>query len=219
MRAVRLVAAVDEYAIEPGLKLADVPNMDGMAVERTDGVLIAHDLLEHQNGLHNIGTVWDELEALGGIWQVRGRTGDMFVQNIHTPQVNVASDVTRMYADWLDEPRRHFKRTRACDYDEDFQDIINIARSDIPSEHSHLEGGVNRASMERYLDEAFHRMRSGFRKAQRRFGSDYRGYDLFRAVAEASARAAKYIDFEGQEFTLRYGGNEAIITERRMEDW
>lgn len=106
VRAVRLVAALDEYDNTPGLKIVGVPDVDGMAVERTDGVLIAHDLLEHQNGLSEIGTVWDELEALGGIWQVRGRTGDMFVRNIHTPQVNIASDITRMFPDWQNETRR-----------------------------------------------------------------------------------------------------------------
>lgn len=60
-------------------------------------------------------------------------------------------------------------------------------------------------------------MRVGFRKAQRRFGSDYKGYDQFRAVAEEAARTAKYLDFEGQEFILTYGGGDCRIREIRED--
>jgi len=46
-------------------------------VAATEGELIAHDILEHQNGLSAIGSVDDELEALGGLYFVRGWSGQL----------------------------------------------------------------------------------------------------------------------------------------------
>ncbi len=76
MRHVRLVATSDEYDNELGFKIKGTTAFEGFMACR-NGELTAHDLLEHQNGLAAMGTVWDELEAIGGIWQVRGRHGDM----------------------------------------------------------------------------------------------------------------------------------------------
>lgn len=41
----------------------------------TSGMALAHDLLEHQNGFARIGTLEDEIEAIGAILFVRGAYG------------------------------------------------------------------------------------------------------------------------------------------------
>lgn len=38
-----------------------------------DGGVIAHDIIEHSNGVEPMGTIVDELEALGGVYFVRGQ--------------------------------------------------------------------------------------------------------------------------------------------------
>ena len=68
MRYVRLQVAEDQLSGELGLKIKGMRATEGMAMG--SGLLVAHDLLEHQNGLRAIGSVGDELEALGGIWHV-----------------------------------------------------------------------------------------------------------------------------------------------------
>jgi hypothetical protein len=229
MRYVRLIAASDGYDDKPGLIVKGTPQIDGMMADREDGGLIAHDLLEHQNGSRHIGYVWDELEALGGIWHVRGRHGDLMTKHgsMYSVAENVASDLTRMFSDWLSEgapPFEHrVKATRPHDYDEDFLEIIAISRRDIPREHNDMGSGEPgeppngwtselREHLEAYLTEALHRMRTGYRKAERRFGREhdyFYGHSLYAAVKQAVADAARSIEYEGQEFILGYGERDA----------
>lgn len=222
MRYIRLVAMCDEYDSDPGLVVKGTAPYEGMMADR-EGGLVAHDVLEHQNGIAEIGSVWDELEALGGIWQVRGRHGDL--QQSHgwafSPAENVASDVTRMFSEWLCEghPPGGFKVGALPHlYDDDFQEIVDIARRHIWQECNDMGRGEEgedehgwtpelHAALEDYLKLALHRMRAGFRKAERRFGDGYGGWELYRAIKEAVAGIKP--DFEGQEFLLAYGAGEA----------
>lgn len=219
MRYVRLIAVTDEYDTSPGLALKGTPvHSEGFMADR-DGILIAHDLLEHVNGREFIGTVWDELEALGAIWQVRGRHADFLTKyggNV-SPTKNVAADVSRMYSDWTADPmppaRHRLKATRSHLYDDDFREIIAHARHDILAELDSDErhSPVQLEYLQRYLDEALHRMRNGFRKAERKYGEGYRGHTLFRLIRDAVATAKP--DFEGQEFTLAYDDERAYVQE------
>lgn len=209
MRSVRLVAVSDEYDTDPGLIIKGTPQVEGMAADR-DGILLAHDLLEHVNGVKNIGQVWDELEALGALWFVRGRHGDLMTRSgsMYSPAQNVASDVTRMF---LDDPECGYMRTPRTyrhDYDEDFREIIAHARHGIRQES---DGPVNAQEVSRYLQAALAHMRIGFRKATKRYGWGYKAHSLFGAVRDA-VKAARP-EFEGQEFILRYGNGEATIRE------
>lgn len=207
MRAVRLVAVSDEYDSHPGLILKGVQMTDGMMGERGDGTMIAHDLLEHLNGVQNIGTVWDELEALGAIWQLRGRHGDLGRETIHSPAFNVASDASRMFFDWVRDsdtrgtPLR--KTPTRTDYEDDFAEIVDLTRSQVLEEARYQED-VKLDRLDEYLTEVRDRMRIGFRKAWRKYGGGWRGPNYFQQVREAAARAAKMVDYEGQEFILRY---------------
>lgn len=218
MKHVRLIAVSDDYDSKPGLIIKGTPSFDELMADR-DGSLIAHDLLEHQNGLKNMGPVWDELEALGGVWYCRGQWGDLGTPSMWSPAQNVASDVQRMLIQWTCEDREYCGPgglsvgSRPFDYDEDFNAIIDIARNMIGREH----GDEYKEQLAVYLTLALHRMRSGFRKAKRRFERDaasrFNGNSLFAAVKEACQQAVKHIDYEGQEFRLSYGNGEARVVE------
>lgn len=221
MKAIRLITSADEYDSSPGFLMKGCPDFEGVMSDR-DGTLTAHDVLEHQNGIVNMGPVWDELEASGGVWQVRGRHGDLMhkTPNIHPPAVHVASDVTRMFPEWDGRNGPHSMRTRPHDYDDDFRDILEIARHDILREliEETKESSHGRQHLESYLGLALHRMRTGFRKAEKRFGSDFHGYSQFRAIRDAIGRAVNWIDWEGQEFVLLWGNGEASCNPVN-EDW
>jgi hypothetical protein len=213
MRYVRLVAVCDEYDTDPGLVVKGTVMSEGMAADR-DGTLVAHDLLEHQNGVHAIGPIDDELEALGGVWQVRGRWGDMVSAHPSrfSAEENIASDIIRMARDldgagWW--PRIGKYRTRAHDEDEAFECILQYAREGIPKE---LDGEeMQDFPLEAYLENALHLMRRGYRKAERRFGERFQGINLFKAIKDAVNGARP--EWEGQEFILGYGEGEASLRE------
>lgn len=229
MKAIRLITFADDVTGETGLVLKDCKQFEGLMADR-DGTLTAHDVLEHQNGVAGMGPVWDELEALGGVWYVRGQWGDFMTgrPSYHSPEANLASDVTRMFSDYSCDPDTGpgglSTGSRPHDHDESFREIVAIARRDIPREFNDMgrgdpdedENGWSpelHEVFEEYLTLALHRMRAGYRKAQRRFERDgasrfYAG-NLFCAIRDAVKSAAREIDWEGQEFILRYGNGEA----------
>ena len=199
-----------------GLMLNDVPFFSYPMVA-TSGALIAHDILEHQNGLKKIGSVGDELEALGGIWFVRGQHGELHrnIRSIHTPQDDLASDVANLYEIWSNGVplRVEVKETRATDQDADLKDIIKIAGENMDVE--------NRDSWKEFAQITLHLLRTGYNKAQARFKRnfknchrpDYQANTLFWEIAAAVDECFKYDElYEGQEYRLSYAGTEATCT-------
>lgn len=216
MRHVRLISYEDEPTGSLGLIVKGSAGPEIFA--DTDGRLLAHDLVEHQNGPEAIGRVDDELEAIGAIWQVRGRHGDMVESDLYRygwrcPYETIAGDVLTCASD-LDtseawdrwEPHLGRYRTRRHDYDEDFMEVLSKARPMVQRELEHNEAHF---PMEAFFDNALHLMRSGFNKAKRRFGMGYQGIDTYRAIMEAVRPNAKHLDGPGQEFILAYGDGEA----------
>lgn len=222
MRSIRLIAASDEYDSTLGFVLKGCKSFDGLMADR-DGLLTAHDICEHQNGIKNMGPVWDELEALGGIWYCRGQWGDLLTDagRAYSPAQNIASDVTRMFFEWLNSDQQALgpnglrAGSRPSLWDDDFAEVIQYARNDIPGELEPED--YTSEQLETYLTLALHRMRAGFRKAARRYerkgASRFAGNEQMRAIRDAVARAVKCIEFEGQEFILSYGNGAAQCRE------
>lgn len=212
MKYLTLIASQDEYDTDLGFVFKGAGEYDGLMADR-DGTLIAHDILEHQNGVSNIGSIRDEMEAMGGIWHVRGRWGDMcFPDNRFNtdPVENTASDFVRMARDGFDEDWTPPDiGTKEHLYDEDFRAILECARPQIKREIEDLEQDGEIFPMDDYLETALRLMRVGFVKAEKRFGDRFAGLNNFKAIQEAVKKAVKYIDYEGQEFRLGWGAGEA----------
>lgn len=184
-------------------------NVDGPIV--ADGSLIAHDLLEHVGGVDSIGGIGEEVIALGAMWYVRGRHG--FVRNndsgYRPPSHHIASDISEMFFRVSDlgfgcKP----KNTRAGDYEEDFQDILEETKSNISSESEYNESTA--IGVDDYLDTCIHFLREGFRKARKKYRCEER-LNLFKKISEAVDSCA--IDWEGQEYMLSYSTDEAWVEE------
>lgn len=79
-----------------------------------NGIGIAHDIVEHVNGVSNIGSIEDELQALAGIWLTRGQFDDMMRPNesIYHPSYHIASEMLNLYLAWGVIDFRPLKYTR-----------------------------------------------------------------------------------------------------------
>jgi len=236
MRYVRLVAVEDEYDNTPGLAIKGCrTDYEGFMAAR-DGNLIAHDLIEHQNGLENMGPVWDELQALGGIWHTRGRWGQMLTKygSHFTPDYHIGASIQQMHGDHMLNGYHHFHdwdllgpklNTYEHLYDEDFLLCIEQARGLIEGERkSHCECPDDHeyytAARDAILAASLHHLRTGFRKAERRFGGyDFKSHDTYRRIQDAVNGVVKMVDFEGQEFLLGYSSYEATISEVYEEEY
>lgn len=187
----------------------------------SDGRGLAHDLLEHQSGVEAIGSVGDELVALGAVWWVRGQWGDLSRDGIgsaYSPEESLAADVAHMFEQWdnvgFDAPT---PRTRANGaYDAAVEAIIECARKEIRAEHENANYG---GRLDAYLDAARHFMRRGVTLVKRRWQNEpHRANAQFWAIAEAARAYLGRPDYEGQLLRLRYGAGEATCEEFYQED-
>lgn len=213
MKKVKLQVIRDENTGEIGLVLADM-RITHETNAATEGLLIAHDLVEHVNGAKHIGSIDDELEALGAIWYVRGQHSDLRrdgVGSAYTVHENIASDIVRMFADFFHGAHVDLSpmRTHPTDADDDFREIITIALASMRDEVRDA-GTPEQELAEReaeYIAVCLPRMRRGYRKARNKYEryGRFAANTLFWAVADAVDKAMKYHEmFEGQEFTLYY---------------
>jgi hypothetical protein len=223
MRHIRLVSFEDKPTGELGLGIKGHTHDERLFSDR-EGALLAHDIVEHQNGIAAIGCPADELEAIGAIWQVRGRHGTLLNHN-HHPRciyesiaydvVTCADEVTGEYNRWW--PALGQYRTRPHDYDEDFMEILAKARPMIVEQNADCER--DDWPLDAFMENALHLMRMGFNKAKRRFGMHCLGADTYCAIRDAIRPQAKHLEFAGQEFRLSYGDGRAYCQEVYDEAW
>lgn len=222
-RTLTLVAKVDDDFGTLGLVIKGAGH--AQVNSASEGLLIAHDIIEHVNGLSRIGPIDDELEALGAIWTVRGQFCDIArPSRSHGPEDDIASDVTRMCVDMLHGayypyPRGRPLRTVAHEHDEAFRTILDKARHDIPAEYSERLTHAQASHVEGYLLDALHYMRRGARKLTRRYPDAMAANRQFWAIAEAVEPYAKHAELEGMRYRLIYGNGEATCSEIYDDDY
>lgn len=217
MKKLTLVAKRDDSTGELGLM---IEGTHSYAVNSaTDGLLIAHDIIEHPR-LSGLGRIDDELEALGAIWMCRGRHGQLNKTGIgraYSIEENIASDVTRMAADVLNGGEETIaaptRRQREHDHDGAFREIIAIGIRGVPSELNEPLTHAQRLWLADYELAALYYMRRGARTLMRRYPGQYDANNIFWAIADAVQPYARP-EFEGARYVLRYGyqRNEWIAT-------
>ena len=74
-----LIHENEDYG-QTGFILRQFATMDNPLVDFGSGEMLAHDIVEHINGLDAVGTIHDELVALGAMFAVRVETGAMSTQ-------------------------------------------------------------------------------------------------------------------------------------------
>ena len=222
MKTVILTAREDEDSGELGYCLDDLEAGISFSTT-TEGLIIAHDLIEHQNGIAAIGPIDDEMEALGAIWFVRGCLGELrrdHVGSMHSIEENIASDFARMCRDFLwNDERLNPPVTRALDEDETFREIISIAKREARGEIEPDEAREHADRIRQFWAACLPFMRIGYRKARKRFGDSYTANRQFWAIADALDPLLKSCEYAGQQIELTYGDGQARAWEYYGEDY
>lgn len=195
-----------------GFAIPGMPRND--STNPGNGLQVAHDLIEHVNGAHLIGTIDDELEAIGAIWYVRAEIGDLTRDGtgiMHSPEHHAASDISRMFVDYINGHDARLKPARTTSHycDSSFKSIIAIAaRMAMDETHDAGDQHLYRAEWGRFANAALAGLRTGYRKAYRKYEKHGRHYAnrLFWEIEEAVRKQYKNLGFEGQQFALCYGG-------------
>ena len=202
---------------DTGLIIADMNTdnfHDGDIMVMFDAIGLAHDLTEHVNGLKSIGTVADELEALGAIWVTRGQYGELRRDNIGSAistHDHLASDIVRM---------AQFNETIApldisdCDdiWYEDFEAIIEASRDGIAIEYDEPP-----CDIDYYLARCFEGMVLGAEKQ----GTRYEGLTSncrFWNIHDALEPVFHSIEYVGQTFELTITDATEVVTNEVYDD-
>lgn len=222
MRNVRLQVKRDKSLGELGLIVKGVKMIETPMVTR-EGFLIAHDLLEHQNGISAIGSVGDELEAVGAGWFTRGEMGDTRRSlnggyEPYEPVDGPARDLQNLCEVYMRgiPMRAPVRATRQHHCDTDFEEIIRRGKRLMRAEMEHYEPeDINMNRFYQFFEYAKHLLRTGYRKASVRFDQNACfANSQFWAIAEAVDReTGGSFEFEDQEFKLAYGKQRATCEE------
>jgi len=220
MKTIKLIVAEDKETGELGFMLEGTPIIQYPMVA-TEGLLVAHDIIEHQQGAGSIGSIGDELIALGGVWFTRGQYGDISRDgrgSVYSPEQNLASDLVNMgcmfnYGTPLRETIKNTHKTR---HDEAFIEIINIAKKDIKDEIDAED--INQSRLDEYFNACLHLMRTGYRKAAKRFKGYMEANNIFWNIQQAVQDCVNLIEIEGQEFKLSYCSDYAVCNEIYLDE-
>lgn len=221
MKTVTFISFKDDNTGEIGLGFAGVARHEEMN-SATTGLIIAHDIIEHQNGAAAIGTIDDELEALGAIWYVRGQHGELTRDGSgshYTIAENIASDIVRMFRDYVYgayvAPRTFRPRGGKVTHQAELDETLAAASSSWRAEIYAEDLDRARPLWEAYSDIAMRRMQAGYAKARRKWErkGHFAANNQFWAIVEAVEPHAKRCEYEGQRFKLSYGNGEANCEE------
>lgn len=188
----------------------------------SEGMLIAHDLIEHSD-VRKIGTIGDELKALGAIWYVRGQFGELRRDRTgsnYSISENIACEIVNMGRMFVQDNRKFHAPipiVRTCGgityIEETIEDARRLLRSELDEEYR----GSKRIN--EYLDAARQFMIKGWQDAGRRYkriGANGAN-TLFWKIAKEADRYVKEIEWDGEEFELNVIYKTKKVNMRRIE--
>lgn len=172
--------------------------------------MVAHDIVEHVNGWQNIGTVEDELEALGTAWYTRGQWNtDITDAGLRNDVITNLMYVTRRKL----EDHGINLETAACPYAFDW------------IEENLIQGCIDNWGEEENMSITEHNvsmvkgwMLSGVRKAEKKYGrySRFCANNLFTNMRQTLADF--YSDWPREYFDLHYViSTQKVWIKRRPE--
>ncbi len=224
MKRVILTCVEDNVTGELGLIVDGLKQLSNEFMATTEGLIIAHDLIEHQNGIKAIGSIDDELEALGACWWIRGQWGLLREGSYNSPEEGLARDVGHLGEIFCRgvEFRTYVPRTRPGEWNETIEQIVIDGVKNCRDEIDYNDemSQEEKARLILYSGQAINFMRKGIIKAKKRFDNKSMiANNIFWNIARAVDPYAKHCEIEGQQFELIYSKNGAFCDEYYPDDY
>jgi hypothetical protein len=190
----QLIVREDENLGEMGWVVEELAEMEEQPSVARDGYLIAHDIVEHVNGIEAIGGIGEELQAMGGVWNTRGQWGDIRrgrYQNTD-PHEALANDFQNMAIRYLNGEEMGYEipeEVQESGYEDDFNDIwentIIGLRREIEYEHFSLSKDEIEKMIEEFHKAAERFFHIGIIKHEALYGDRCNANTLFYNIVEA----------------------------------
>lgn len=215
----RLRVVEDEEYGGLGLKFVEPHKFCNGKFTIQNGLVLAHDIIEHQQGTGKIGSIGDEMIALGGICYSRGQWGDMSrngAGSMYSAEEIIAFDILNMARLYFHNniPFRQKLVTSRKSDPTDFVDyVIEAAREGWSKEFEYDQSSnldPNQEQIDTYLEACRIYMVHGSKLADRLFGSGVLANDMFWEIERNTSGFIQQLEHEGQEFILSYDFNKNI---------
>jgi hypothetical protein len=213
MRNLRLRAVEDDEYGYIGLKFVIPHKFCNGRFTIQSGAVLAHDSIEHQQGTQKIGSIGDEMIALGGICFTRGQWGDLNRNNhgsIFSTEESIAFDLHGPMANLYFEDGVPFRQKLVKSRDDDPTDfvdsVIECARENWVDRYEPYDEAdvLNQEQIDSYLEACRTYMLHGAKLAERRYPSAMMANALFWEIERVTSKLIDQIEYEGQEFVLSY---------------
>lgn len=226
MQEVMIHCLHDVWQGETGWKCLETPLLTSYPMLYNDSSVLAHDLVEHVNGPGAIGSIDDELEALGGVHLTRGQWNDFQTQR-HVPIekifANDISNLCKLYAYDLIDFRTPVPEVLEGDYDEEFLEYLACGRIQWEEELEWLsdpedDEAVILQRTDNFFTAALYYMRAGVEKHQRIYPDTFDGNNAYNNIKDTMESVLKeYKEFEYMEILVKFSPEEC--TYELPEDW
>lgn len=224
MRYLRIQSITDDVTGELGFNIkGNNLSNDGQYFVSGDGLLIAHDIIEHQQGIDKIGvTLEDEIIAFGGIIYTRGMTGNLGSPMLR-PEESLGielADFFRYYND-IKITTKHYPKKwdyeELCEFDFIFDTVNKMKKilNENSYEEYYSEEDNKKELLNPYIEWIRHHLKYGVYLAHKRYGCNYKAMTMFKCIQDEVNRFSP--SFEGEEFILGYQSDIAVM--RPLEEY
>lgn len=218
MKHIRFVAVEDTDYGWLGIKFKNPKKLCNGRFTITTGDLLAHDCIEHQQGHARIGSIGDEMLALGGVCFARGQWGYLREDaSWYTPVESLSHDITgemaRLYLEEKIPFRQKLVRCRGEDPSGIVDNVIECARENWDTQYEsydEIDAELRQADVDNYLESCRQYMLQGSLLSLRRFGSAIDAHEMFWEIERQSKFVLKDLEYPGQEFLLSYDFNRNV---------
>ncbi len=180
------------------ININNFPAHDEEDIATRDAIIIAHDVIEHVNGIDQLGSVVDELQSFGAILHTRCKFEPHPLQH----------DISYCAKYW--EPTI-IEEQPANDYDEDIMALLYILKHDSDYGDDFFDDVPEGFDRDRFLYEVLQYMRIGARKQEARFEHSHHAYDMFMTVMEVGQKMLDEV-YENQIFCLTFDIEEGTAS-------
>jgi hypothetical protein len=206
-----LVVREDEMTGETGWVVEDLIEMDEQPSVAYDSYLIAHDIVEHVNGIEEIGGIGEELQAMGGIWNTRGKLSDIRRPHpIVSAHESLAHDFCELARRWFygEETLGNPPELVETGYEEDFEWIWNHTMEMLPEEADEYYSEEKAEEFRKAAEAYFH---YGIQKHEEMYGDGCKAnvifYEIVYTLETLMKRTAE--EWECIKLTIDFDNREA----------
>lgn len=196
----------DAYTYSNGLIWKDVHVENGLYSLPQDAILMTHDFCEHVNGLVNVGSFHDEMEAMGGLAYVRGYNEVLRLRGngLYPFWNNVASGVARMYVSLEGKPYKAMTHTPMWSEGAEVIADVTIMGQKLIRDYLREKNMVpNDEHLARYILQMNWRMNVGWNKAKTRYNGDREtACEFFWKVYHLVDGVMNSCEFVGQRYKM-----------------